>query len=163
VFRSNSAPGYFVVNRAMRQVGFALRLCCLLYIVSAVVADGANGNSHLAHGSSATGLVVFGSPAVAAVVLFLLAISFPDLTVPHRVAFPLNLTLPSLFCGLAFTVVKLITGAGAGIQSTPDALLPALVWLDWRYLALTWGGQVGILSLGVLLRRREDRVSAARR
>ena len=107
-------------------------------------------------------LVVFGAPAVAALVLLLLALSFPDLTTPHRIAFPLNLTLPALFCGLAFTVVKLVTGAGAGIQSTPDVLVPALVWLDWRFLALTWVGQMGILSLGVALRRREDRVSASR-
>lgn len=146
----------------MRQVGFAFRICFLLYVVSAVVADGANRNPHLAHTPSPAALVVYGAPAVAALVLLLLTISFPDLTTPHRVAFPLNLTLPSLFCGVAFTVVKLITGAGAGLQSTPDVLAPALVWLDWRFLALTWVGQMGILTLGVSVRRREDRVSASR-
>ena len=144
------------------RLGFAFFVCCLLYAAAAAVAVG-TGISHVpTEAHRAAVFVEFAAPAVAAAVLLLLSVSVPDLMEPHRFAFPINVTSPLVYCALAYAVVTLITGAGAGIQKTPEVLQPALVWLDWRLLALTCAGQMGILTLGVVVRGRLALMAAGR-
>jgi len=133
-----------------RRILFGICVCGLLYIGAAAVALLRSP----VHGHLAAVLVEFSAPAIAAMALLMLSLSFPSLLEPYRFAFPVNLTAPAVFCALTYCIVSLVTTPQSSIEATPEVVVPALAWLDWRLVAATYASQVVLLSATVLLARR---------
>jgi hypothetical protein len=140
-----------------RRILFAAAVCGMLYVAAVAVAL-AVGTGHVADRARTAALIVeFGAPAVAAVALLLLTVSFPDLLEPYRFAFPINLTAPAVFCAITYAVVSLVSVPRSSIEAPPEVLQPALVWLDWRMTIGTFALQVVLLSGAILAGKRHER------
>jgi hypothetical protein len=137
---------------SMRRIAFALLSCSLLFAGSAAIAAWRLTGVRIDH--PAGYLVAYAAPALAATALFLLIVGFPDLMPSGRPAFPVNLTFPILHSALAYAVVALVTSEGVAIERPPEALLPAMMWLEWHSLGFACLAQMAVLTLAVAVFRR---------
>ncbi len=93
--------------------------------------------------------VVLSVPAFAWVGLVVLGCSVPQLLSPGRLAFPLNLTLPAIYTALLLMVHALVMRTGNSIIAPSDRLLPAVMWGQPIFLAMSL--LLGALALSAIL------------
>ncbi|MEA2553372.1 MAG: hypothetical protein QOJ65_1548 [Fimbriimonadaceae bacterium] len=90
-------------------------------------------------------IVATSLPAAASLLLLVAALIMPGIYAVRKMSFPLNLTLPVIHCSLIFMLAELTRGS-FGLINPPDALKPALMWEDPRFLGMAFAAQVILLS-----------------
>jgi len=135
----------FTWSTLLKRLSFAIECAGALYITCAIIAI-----VTLWRASSISILPLLGTlaaPAVAALIFVLVAILIPNLTRPGRLLFPLNVTLPFLYC--AFLLVILILGPGSEpeILRLRDIMEWALIWARPGMILILLGSQIVFLSV----------------
>lgn len=131
------------------RLSLSLELAFVMFLCSAAV--GGARTLRLPGSDTLSYAVALGVPAVAWLLLVLLACILPSLVAPGRLAFPLNFTLPIVFTALTFLVHGLVMRSGSTLTAPPDRLLPAVIWGQPGALLVALGAQIVSLSAFLML------------
>jgi Na+/citrate or Na+/malate symporter len=97
---------------------------------------------------------VIGVPACAAALFIAVVCFFTHVIDEQSLGFPLNFTLPLIFCSLLPVASVLIATPERGLLAIQESFAYALVWQRPLNLAVAFIGQVTALSLFAVLSRR---------
>ena len=99
---------------------------------------------------SGAALLLLSAPLIATGITVLVGAIFKDLVPKPVIAFPLNLTIPIVWCLCCYLAILLIATQETGSTRVPEPLLPALVWSKLSHLLPVLVAQVAALSMVVL-------------
>lgn len=144
----------------MRRLTFAVEVSAILYVAAAIVGIGLLYRSHalIAAGGSSNTLAVIGviaMPALAALLFIFSCVLFPGLVTPLRLKFPLNFTLPVVFCAFQYMVVNLFVLSDSQVVVLPQTIRSSEAWKDPRAALAALLLQVATLSLSAWLGNRK--------
>jgi hypothetical protein len=107
-----------------------------------------------AHEANAKGYVtVVGVAACAAALFIAICCFFGHVLADLRLGFPLNLTLPLIFCSLLPVASVLISTPEKGLLALQEANRFAVIWQNPTYLGAVFLGQVTALTLFAAMSR----------
>ncbi len=129
----------------------AIEASLILFLCSAGV------GCFIAHANQAdvrSYITVVGVPACASALFVAISCFFAHVIEQPDIRFPLNLTLPTIFCCLLPVASVLISTPERGLLAMQDNFAYALVWRHPVNLMIVFLGQVTALSLFAVLSRR---------
>lgn len=139
------------IKRAWRASVFALQVASLLFVFTAGLTI---GHHVLRSVREPLPLAMSVWPlAIAALGMALVAFLVPTLLGDATMEFPLNLTLPTVYCTLVCAVSKTLSLSVPPIVLIGDWPRLDQMWADWRVLSIAWLLQCTVLSISVKLRR----------
>lgn len=98
-------------------------------------------------------VVLFALPGVATLMFLLVTYLVPSVLAPRRIAFPLNVTLPVIYCTVLVVCVTLFTSSGTALFQVADALMLGRIWAQPGVLAQVAVSQMCALTVLAALSR----------
>jgi hypothetical protein len=131
-----------------KRVGVSIQAAFILFVVSSLV--GFYFLRGMPELKSRVLLLAISIPAISALAVVLITGAVEGILPGRKLVFPTNLTLPLMHVAIMAVVVRLMLTTSNPLEALPDQVLPALIWENWRVLALCAVGESTLLSLFIV-------------